>query len=66
MQQNGLDLPPALHGSLHRVTATFSLTGATQPLTDGTLIPCTLTFAHAGEQVVMFTIGEQPTPTPEP
>ena len=64
--QNGLDLPPGLHNQLHPVTAQFALTQATQPVTDGALIPCAVYFAHAGEQVVMFTIGEQPKPTSEP
>ncbi len=64
--QNGLDTPPALHGQLHPVTALIDLTQATQPLTDGALLPCTVTFAHSGEQMVIFTVGEQPTPTDEP
>ena len=64
--QNGLDLPPALHGTPHPVNALIDLTQATQPLTDGALVPCTVTFAHAGEQIVMFTVGEQPAPTSEP
>ena len=64
--QNGLDTPPALHGQPHPVTALIDLTQATQPLTDGALVPCTVTFAHSGEQVVIFTVGEQPTPTDEP
>lgn len=64
--QNGLDLPPSLHDQLHPVTARFDLTQATRPVTDGALVPCAVYFAHAGEQLVMFTIGEQPTPTSEP
>ncbi len=64
--QNGLDLPPALHGQLHPVTALIDLTQATQPLSDGALVPCTVTFAHSGEQILIFTVGEQPTPTSEP
>ena len=64
--QNGLDTPPALHGQLHPVTALIDLTQATQPLTDGALVPCTVTFAHSGEQTVIFTVGEQPTQTDEP
>ena len=64
--QNGLDLLPDLHNQLHPVTAQFDLTQATQPVTDGALIPCAVYFAHAGEQIVMFTIGEQPKPTDEP
>ncbi len=64
--QNGLDLPPALHGQMHPVTALIDLTQATQPLADGALLPCTVTFAHSGEQIVIFTVGEQPTPTSEP
>ena len=64
--QNGLDMPPALHGQDHPVTALIDLTQATQPLSDGALVPCTITFAHSGEQVVIFTVGEQPNPTPEP
>ncbi len=64
--QNGLDLPPALHGRFHPVTALIDLTRATQPLTDGALVPCTITFAHSGEQIVIFSVGEQPNPTTEP
>lgn len=64
--QNGLDMPAALHGQLHPVTALIDLTQATQPLADGALVPCTITFAHSGEQVVIFSVGEQPNPTTEP
>ena len=64
--QNGLDLPPALHGRFHPVTALIDLTQATQPLADGALVPCTITFAHGGEQIVIFSVGEQPHPTMEP
>ena len=64
--QNGLDLPPALHGRFHPVTALIDLTRATQPLADGALVPCTITFAHSGEQIVIFSVGEQPNPTTEP
>jgi len=64
--QNGLDLPPALHEKIQPVTAVFDLRQATQPLTDGALIACSLYFAHAGQRIVVFTIGEQPTPTDEP
>ena len=64
--QNGLDLPPGLHGGVHPVTAVFDLTQAHQPLTDGTPVPCTVTFAHDGQRIVIFTIGETPQPTDEP
>ncbi len=64
--QNGLDLPPGLHGGVHPVTATFDLTQADQPLTDGAQVPCTVTFAHGGQRVVIFSIGETPQPTDEP
>ncbi len=64
--QNGLDLPPGLHGAEHPVTAVFDLTQAIQPLTDGAEVPCTIGFAHGGERIVIFTIGETPQPTNEP
>ncbi len=64
--QNGLDLPPALHDKIQPLTAEFDLSQARQPLTDGALIPCSVYFAHAGQRIVIFTIGEQPTPTDEP
>ena len=64
--QNGLDLPPGLHGAVHPVTAVFDLTQARQPLADGAEVPCTLGFAHGGERIVIFTIGETPHPTDEP
>ena len=64
--QNGLDLPPGQHGAGHPVTAVFDLTQAIQPLTDGAEVPCTIGFAHGGERIVIFTIGETPQPTAEP
>ena len=64
--QNGLDLPPGLHGAVHPVTATFDLTGVTGPLADGAQVPCTVTFAHGGQRIVIFTIGDTPQPTAEP
>lgn len=64
--QNGLDLPASLHGKPQPVTAQFDLTSATQPMTDGVLVPCSLYFAHAGQRIVIFTIGESPSPTDEP
>ncbi|NPD68088.1 hypothetical protein HN018_12005 [Lichenicola cladoniae] len=64
--QNGLDLPPSLHGKSQPVMAQFDLTSATQPMTDGALVPCSLYFAHAGQRIVIFTVGENPAPTDEP
>jgi hypothetical protein len=64
--QNGLDLPPSLHGKSVPVTAQFDLTSATAPVTDGALVPCSLYFSHAGQRIVIFTIGETPSPTDEP
>ncbi len=64
--QNGLDLPAGLHGAVHPVTAVFDLAQANQPLTDGMQVPCTVGFAHGGERIVIFTIGETPHPTDEP
>lgn len=65
-QQNGLDLPASLHDQLHPVTAQFDLSQARQPLTDGALVPCSIYFAHGGQRIVVFGIGETPTPTSEP
>ncbi|MCQ8277269.1 hypothetical protein NFI95_02240 [Acetobacteraceae bacterium KSS8] len=65
--QNGLDLPPAgASGSGTPVKASFSLSDAKQPLTDGAHLPCALWFAHAGERVVVFTVGAEPQATKEP
>lgn len=64
--QNGLDLPASLHGKSEPITAQFDLTAATGPVTDGALVPCSLYFAHAGQRIVIFTIGETPSPTDEP
>jgi len=64
--QNGLDLPASLHGKSEPVMAQFDLTAATQPMSDGALVPCSLYFAHAGQRIVIFTIGETPSPTDEP
>lgn len=64
--QNGLDLPPALDGKPQPVTASFALTQAKQPLTDGVHVPCALYFARNGERIVLFTLGAQPQATAEP
>jgi copper(I)-binding protein len=64
--QNGLDLPPAVIGGPHPVTAIFDLNQATQPLTEGALVPCALYFAHDGQRIVIFTVGLTPKPTQEP
>ena len=64
--QNGLDLPPALHDRIQPVTARFDLSQAQQPLANGTLIACSVYLAHAGQRIVIFTVGEQPRATDEP
>ncbi|MBE7210475.1 MAG: hypothetical protein INR65_05605 [Gluconacetobacter diazotrophicus] len=65
-QQNGLDLPPASHGEPTPVTARFALTDSRQPLGPGALVPCTINFAHGGQRIVVFTVGEKPDPVSEP
>ena len=65
-EQNGLDIPPSLDGTAQTVPAEFDLSRAQLPVTNGVVVPCSLYFAHAGQRVVVFTIGGPDTPTAEP
>ncbi len=63
VQRNGLDLPASLDGRATPVQAQFNLTDATQPMTRGSLIPCALYFQHAGQRIVVFSLGTHETAT---
>lgn len=66
VQRNGLDLPASLDGKATPVQAQFNITNATQPMTMGSLIPCALYFQHAGQRIVVFSLGTHETATNEP
>ncbi len=61
VQRNGLDLPASLDGRATPVQAQFALSQATQPMVVGALIPCALYFQHAGQRVVVFSLGTHET-----
>nr|WP_321983428.1 hypothetical protein [uncultured Lichenicoccus sp.] len=63
---NGLDIPASTDGRTQPVQAEFSLTQATQPMLRGALVPCSLSFAHGGQRIVVFTLGIQESQTNEP
>ena len=65
-QRNGLDLPGAVGGNATAVQARFALTDASQPMTQGALVPCALYFEHAGQRIVIFSLGVHETATNEP
>lgn len=65
-RQAGLDIPQALNDQVQPVLAQIDLTQATQPLNPGALVPCSLSFAHSGQRIVIFGIGVAAQPTPEP
>ena len=66
VRRNGLDLPAAVDGRLTPVRAQFRISQATQPMTAGALIPCALYFQHAGQRIVVFSLGVHETTTDEP
>lgn len=66
VQRNGLDLPPSLDGHVAPVQAQFSLSHATQPMVAGTLVSCALYFQHAGQRIVIFSLGAHEAATNEP
>ena len=66
IQRNGLDLPGALDRPATPVQAQFNLTNATQPMLPGNLIPCALYFLHAGQRIVVFSLGTHGSATDEP
>ncbi|TLU73809.1 copper chaperone PCu(A)C [Lichenicoccus roseus] len=65
-QYNGLDIPAATGGQYQPVQAQFSLTQATQPMVRGALVPCTVSFEHGGQRIIVFSIGIKETQTDEP
>lgn len=64
--RNGLDLPPSLDGQITPVQARFSLSHATQPMVAGTLVSCALYFQHAGQRIVVFSLGTHEPASNEP
>ena len=66
VQRNGLELPGALDRPAMPVQAQFNLTDATQPMRPGSLIPCALYFLHAGQRIVIFSLGTHGSVTDEP
>ena len=66
VQRNGLDLPVSLDGHITPVPAQFSLTQATQPMIPGSLVSCALYFQHAGQRIVVFSLGTHEPAANEP
>ena len=66
VQRNGLELPGASNGQATPIQAQFSLTNPAEPITPGTLLPCALYFEHAGQRIVIFTVGVHETEANEP
>ena len=66
VQRNGLELPGTLDGPATPVEARFNLTDATGPMLPGSLIPCALYFLHAGQRVVVFSLGVHEQAVDEP
>ena len=60
-QDQGVFLPPGSTEKLAPSGPHFALTDATRPMSDGQLIPCSLSFVHSGQRIVVFAIGA-PTP----
>jgi copper(I)-binding protein len=65
-QRNGLDVPGSGSGKTVPVQVQISLTNAAQPMAAGALVPCSLYFEHAGQRIVVFTLGVHETATDEP
>lgn len=66
VRRNGLDLPALLNGHITPVQARFTLSQATQPMIAGSLIPCALYFQHAGQRIVVFSLGTHESAADEP
>ena len=64
--RNGLDLPASIDGHVTPVQAQLRISQATQPMTAGSLIPCALYFQHAGQRIVVFSLGNHETAANEP
>lgn len=65
-QRNGLDVPGSESGKAVPVPVQIRLSDATQPMTAGALVPCSLYFEHAGQRIVVFELGVHETATSEP
>ena len=66
VERNGLDLPGTVQGRATPVLVRIGLGHATAPMPAGTLLPCELFFEHAGQRIVVFTLGAHETETLEP
>ena len=66
VQRNGLDLPVSLDGHITPVQAQFRLSQATQPMIAGSLVSCALYFQHAGQRIVVFSLGTHEPAADEP
>ena len=66
VERNGLDLPGTIDGRATPVLVQIGLGHATAPMLAGTLVPCALYFEHAGQRIVVFTLGTREAQTLEP
>ncbi len=65
-QRNGLDIPAAFGGKATPVPVQIGLSNPRQPMTDGTMVPCSLFFQHGGQRIVVFMLGEHERASDEP
>jgi len=65
-QPPGIELPGAVAGRGTPVQVQFRLTGATQSVAAGSLVPCALYFARDGERIVIFSLGAREPLASEP
>ena len=65
-QDQGVLLAPGATATLAPSGPHFSLTDTTRPLPNGQLIPCSLSFVHSGQRIVVFAIGGPGPQTFEP
>ena len=66
IERNGLDIPGSIDGKANPVAVQIGLRQATEPVVSGALVPCSLYFQHAGQRVVVFTLGAHEQATAEP
>ena len=66
VDRDGLDIPGSVDGKADPVTVQIGLSQATEPVVSGALVPCSLYFEHAGQRIVVFTLGAHEQATPEP
>ena len=66
VERNGLEIPGSVDGKANPVAVQIGLSRATEPVVPGALVPCSLYFQHAGQRIVVFTLGAHEQATPEP